>query len=83
MMTWARDLNRAPLRGGDRGVAPTRDLDQRSLQCCVAVTLFTLHLSVEQREPVHRVVAGRGPSNLSTKVFTIFGEGEGPYFAAL
>ena len=44
---------------------------------CVAVD--PLHLSVEQREPVHRVVAGRGPSNLSTKVFTIFGEGEGPY----
>ena len=68
MMTWARDLDRAPLRGGDRGgrgpaVAATRDLDQRSIQCCVAVD--TLHLSVEQREPVHRVVAGRAPPNLS------------------
>ena len=29
---------------------------------CVAVN--TLHLSVEQREPVHRVVAGRAPPNL-------------------
>ena len=36
MMTWARDLDCVPLRGGGRGgrgpaVAATRDLEQRSL----------------------------------------------------
>ena len=71
IMTWARDLDCAPLRGGDRGgrgpaVAATRDLEQeqgRYNELCCCEHSYP-HLSVEQREPVHRVVAGRAPPNL-------------------